>query len=202
MKMDPELLSLDDTPAEARDLLDATEQEIDRLRDVARRQADDIRARAERACADIEEVAEEQIRARQLELLGLLKPLQDRHARAGQLDEALAIRDHIRALKAQLLQARPDPGALGEDRPDVGIEILYELTGSTDGAIWGTDYYTADSHLATVAVHAGVLREGESGVVRVTAADTSNVRFVGTDRNGVQSMPFPTWPTGFQVKKA
>jgi multidrug efflux pump subunit AcrA (membrane-fusion protein) len=200
--MDPELLSMDDTPAEARELLDAAEQEIDRLRDVARRQADDIRARAERACADIEEAAEEQIRARQLELLGRLKPLQDRHAREGQLDEALAIRDHVRGLKAQLLQARPDPGSLGEDLPDVGIELLYELMGSTDGAVWGTDYYTADSHLATVAVHAGVLREGEGGVVRVTAVDTSNIRFVGTDRNGVRSMPFATWPTGFQITKA
>ena len=200
--MDPELLSLDDTPAEVRELLDAAEQEIGQLRDVARRQADDIRVRAERAAADIEEAAEEEIRTRQLELLGQLKPLQDRHALAGRLDEALAIRDHVRGLKAQLLQARPDPGSLGEDLPEVGLEILYQLTGSTDGAVWGTDYYTADSHLATVAVHAGVLREGESGVVRVTAADTSNVRFVGTDRNGVQSMPFATWPTGFQITKA
>ena len=200
--MDPELLTMDDTPAEARELLDATEQAVGTLRDTARRQADDIRARAERACAEIEETADEQIRARQLELLRSLKPLQDRHVREGKLDEALAIRDHLRGLKAQLLQARPDPGSLGEDLPDIGIEMLFELDGSVDGAVWGTDYYTADSHLATAAVHAGVLRENESGVVRVTAVDTSNIRFVGTDRNGVRSMPFPTWPTGFRIAKA
>ena len=200
--MDPELLSMDDTPAEVRDLLDAAEQDIGRLRDVARRQADDIRDRAERACVEIDETAEEEIRARQLELLRGLKPIQDRHVREGKLDEALAIRDHIRGLKAQLLQARPDPGSMGEDLPDIGVEILYELLGSVDGAVWGTDYYTADSHLATVAVHAGVLREGESGVARVTAVDTSNIRFVGTERNGVRSMPFATWPTGFRMTKA
>ena len=200
--MDPELLSLDDTPPEARALLDAAESEVAGVRESARRQSDDIRARAERACAEVEETAEEQVRARQLELLRQLKPLQDQHAGEGKLDEALAIRDHIRALKAQLLQARPDPGSLREELPDIGIEMLYELNGSIDGAVWGTDFYTADSHLASVAVHAGVLREGESGVVRVTAVDTSNVRFVGTERNGVRSMPFPTWPTGFQVARA
>ena len=118
------------------------------------------------------------------------------------LDEALAIRDHIRTLKGQLLQARPDPGSLGEELPEVGIDIFYELIGSIDGAVWGTDFYTADSHLASVAVHAGVLREGESGVVRVKSVDTSNIRFVGTERNGVRSMPFATWPTGFQVARA
>ena len=200
--MDPELLTMDDTPAEARELLDAAEQAVGTLRDTARRQTDDIRARAERACAEIEETADEQIRARQLELLRSLKPLQDRHVREGKLDEALAIRDHIRGLKAELLQARPDPGSLGEDLPDIGMEMLFDLNGSVDGAVWGTDYYTADSHLATAAVHAGVLRENESGVVRVTAVDTSNIRFVGTDRNGVRSMPFPTWPTGFRIAKA
>ena len=200
--MDPELLSMDDTPAEARALLDAAESEIEGLRSTARRQSDDIRTRAERACAEIEETAEEQIRARQLELLRHLKPLQDQNAGEGKLDEALAIRDHIRTLKAQLLQARPDPGSLGEDLPEVGIDLFYELIGSIDGAVWGTDFYTADSHLASVAVHAGVLREGESGVVRVKSVDTSNIRFVGTERNGVRSMPFATWPTGFQVARA
>ena len=200
--MDPELLSMDDTPAEARALLDAAEGEIEGLRSTARRQSDDIRTRAERACAEIEETAEEQIRVRQLELLRHLKPLQDQNAGEGKLDEALAIRDHIRTLKAQLLQARPDPGSLGEDLPEVGIDIFYELIGSIDGAVWGTDFYTADSHLASVAVHAGVLREGESGVVRVKSVDTSNIRFVGTERNGVRSMPFATWPTGFQVARA
>ena len=200
--MDPELLSMDDTPVEVRELLDAAEQEMGRLRDAARRQADDLRARAERACAEIEETAEEEVRARQLELVRQLKPIQDRHAAEGKLDEALAIRDHIRGLKSRLLQARPDPGSLGEEMPDIGIEMLYELVGSVDGVVWGTDYYTADSHLATVAVHAGVLREGEAGVVRVTAVDTSNIRFVGSDRNGVRSMPFATWPTGFRLTKA
>ena len=200
--MDPELLSLDDTPPEARALLDAVEQEVERLRESARRQSDDLRARADLACAEIEETAEDQVRARQLELLRELKPLQDRHASEGKLDEALAIRDHIRALKAQLLRARPDPGSLREELPDVGIEMLYEVDGSIDGAVWGTDFYTADSHLASVAVHAGVLREGESGVVRVKSVDTSNIRFVGTERNGVRSMPFATWPTGFRVTRA
>ena len=95
--MDPELLTMDDTPAEARELLDATEQAIGTLRDAARRQTDDIRARAERASNEIEETTDEQIRARQLELLRSLKPLHDQHVREGHVlglgDEALAKHD-------------------------------------------------------------------------------------------------------------
>lgn len=200
--MDPELLSLDDLPEEARQLIDQTDREIASLRDRVQRQADEIRARAERTAREIEGGVDGEVRARQLQLLGRLKPLQDACVREGKLDEALAIRDRIRGLKASLLQAEPDPGTLSHlEDPTPGASLLFEVTGSTDGTVWGTDVYTGDSRLASAAVHAGVLQPGERAVVRVTFLDTLNVTFTGSTRNGIESHPFDHWPVGYRVSR-
>jgi hypothetical protein len=201
--MDPDLLALDDLPEEARQAIDEAEREITELRARAGEQTDEIRARAEQAVAEIVDRAEEEVRQRQLGLLRVLRPMQDAAARAGRLDEALAIRDRIRGLRAGLLQAQADPGNLSyaqDARP--GTSQLFELTGSSDGIVWGTDVYTGDSTLAAVAVHAGVLGDGERGVVRVTFVDTLNVAFTGSYRNGVRSEDYPSWPVGFRVARA
>jgi hypothetical protein len=201
--MDPDLLSLDDLPAEARSLLDEAQREEIDLRDRAERQTDEIRARADHAVAEIQLRLEDELRARQQRLLAALKPMQDRCAREGKLDEALAIRERVRALKANLLHAQPDPGSLaGLDQPRPGTSMLFDVVGSTDGIVWGSDVYTNDSTLASVAVHAGVLRNGERGVVRVTFVDTLNVAFTGSERNGIWSESFGAWPIGYRIARA
>jgi hypothetical protein len=201
--MDPDLLSLDDLPADARALIDAGESDEAALRSRAERRIDEIRARADQAVAEITSRLDEEVRARQQELLAALKPLQDHYAREGKLDEALAIRERVRGLKANLLHAQPDPGSLAFlDDPRPGTSMLFDVTGSADGIVWGSDVYTGDSELATAAVHAGVLRPGERGVVRVTFVDTLNVAFVGSDRNAVQSESFGPWPTGYRIQRA
>jgi hypothetical protein len=201
--MDPELLSLDDLPADARQLIDEMEQGVTEIRDRQRRQVDEIEARAARAVGEIQVQAEEQVRTLQQALYRRLKPLQDAYAREGKLDEALAIRDRIRNLRASVMQTQPDPGNLTEyrDRP-AGTQLLFEVIGSTDGALWGTDFYTTDSSLATAAVHAGVLRDGERGVVRVTLVDALNVSFTGSHRNGVWSEAYGSYPAAYRVERA
>jgi hypothetical protein len=200
--MDPDLF-LDDLPAEARALLDENERECQLIRDEAERQADELRARAERAAAEVVSRATEQVRDRQLALLRQLKPMQDGYAKKGKLDEALAIRDRIRGLKASLLQTQPDPGTLAVlPAQPAGTQVLFDVVGNSNGIVWGTDVYTHDSDLSSVAVHAGVLRDGERGIVRVTYADTLNVAFTGSERNGVWSEPFGPWPVGFRVERA
>ncbi len=197
--MDPDLI-LDDLPAEARALLDEAEREVQEIRGQAERQADEIRARADRAVAEINARADQEVRVRQRSLLECLKPLQDGYAKKGKLDEALAIRDRIRGVKASLLQAQPDPGSLSSLPPQPsGTQVLFEVIGSSGGIVWGSDVYTHDSDLATAAVHAGVLREGERGIVRVIYTDTLNVAFTGAPRNGVWSEDFGPWPVGFGV---
>src|SRR5262249_19744570 len=166
-------------------------------------QTDEIRARADQAVAEIEDRAAEEVRQRQLGLLQLLRPMQDEAARAGRLAGALAIRDRLRGRPSSRLQAQPDPGSLSyaqDTRP--GASQLFEVTGSADGIVWGTDLYTGDSTLSSVAVHAGVLTDGERGVVRVTFVDTLNVTFTGSYRNGVHSEDYASWPVGFRIARA
>ncbi len=201
--MDPELLTLDELPREAREAIEEAEADIQQLRNEANRQAIEIRARAERVASELEVRATEAVRQRQLELYRTLRPIQDRYAREGRLDEALAIRDRIRSLRASLLQALPDPGSLAYVRePQVGSTMLFDVVGSSDGVVWGTDVYTADSTLAAAAVHAGVLAEGQRGLVRVTFVDALNIEFIGSLRNGVSSQDYPSWPTGYRIDRA
>jgi hypothetical protein len=201
--MDPDLLSLDDLPADARALIDAAERDEITVRDRVERQSDEIRARADRAVSELQARADEEVRARQQRLLAELKPLQDRYAREGKLDEALAIRERVRGLKASLLRAEPDPGSLAHlDQARSGSSLLFDVTGSADGMVWGTDVYTGDSTLASAAVHAGALRPGERGVIRVTFVDTLNVAFVGSERNGIWSESFGPYPVGYRVGRA
>ena len=200
--MDPDL-QLDDLPAEARNLIDEADKEMIAIRAEAEGKSDEIRARADKAVAELQAQAEEQARARQLRLLRELLPLQERAMKEGKLDAALAVRDRIRGLKATLLNALADPGSLSSlGAQPVGASQLFEVTGDTDGTVWGTDVYTHDSDLSTVAVHAGVVQPGERGIVRVTFVDTLNVAFTGTDRNGVESHSYGPWPVGFRIARA
>jgi hypothetical protein len=211
--MDPDQFPFDELPADARTLIEQAEQDLDEaraeadtevaeIRSRADRAVEEVRERADRAAAEVQERAEGEVRDRIRRLLEQLKPLQAAHLKKGNLDEALAIRDRVRRLRVRLLNVRPDPGTLADfDRSQDGTELLFEMTGSTDGTVWGSDVYTSDSHLATAAVHAGVLRPGERGVVRVTIVDSVNVAFNGSERNGVWSEDFGEYQVGYRVAR-
>jgi ElaB/YqjD/DUF883 family membrane-anchored ribosome-binding protein len=211
--MSTDLGLLDELPADARALLDQAEAELNAIRDQAERDTDEVRTRADRAMEEIRERSERalgEIRARReresgarlRQLVEALKPLQESYARAGKLDEALAIRDRIRQMRVRLLNVRPDPGTLADFQLPQDGDLLFEVVGSDDGSIWGTDVYTSDSDLATAAVHAGVLRNGERGIVRVTLVDGLNVAFNGTERHGVWSHDYGDYPLAYRVSKA
>src|SRR5207244_8181598 len=61
----------------------------------------------------------------------------------------------------------PDPGNLMTYAGQPGTKAAFNVTGKGGGGIWGTGNYTLDSMLSVAAVHAGVLKEGETGVVQV-----------------------------------
>lgn len=102
-------------------------------------------------------------------------------------------------------QVRDDPGTMSGWVAYVGKTFDFAVTGSVSGPIWGTDVYKADSHLATAAVHAGVLRKGEQGVVRVTMVPGRS-NYAGSTRNGVVSQPYDlnqpgkVWPGSFRFE--
>ena len=105
--------------------------------------------------AEIRKKAEEQVTERRRKLVEELQKAQDRYTREAKLDEAVAIRDTIRKLKSAHLSVRPDPGNLSEYRDHEGETFYFQVTGRTGSTIWGSDFYTGDSSLATAAVHAG-----------------------------------------------
>jgi hypothetical protein len=82
----------------------------------------------------------------------------------------------------------PDPGHLGMYQAQVGRTLAFRVTGGQPGVggVWGTDVYTLDSALALAAVHAGALRPGQTGVVRVTLVGPV-AGFHASIRNGVSS---------------
>jgi hypothetical protein len=63
--------------------------------------------------------------------------------------------------------------------------------------IWGTDVYTLDSSLALAAVHAGVLKPGQTGVVRVRILGPQ-AAFGASTRNGVTSMAYGVYNGAFE----
>jgi hypothetical protein len=82
----------------------------------------------------------------------------------------------------------------------IGKSFRFKVTGAVNGTIWGTGTYTTDSPLATVAVHAGVLKAGQTGMVKVTIVMTPNA-FQGSTNNGVTSSDYGAYPGAYQVSR-
>jgi hypothetical protein len=82
----------------------------------------------------------------------------------------------------------------------LGKTYRFKVTGNVNGSVWGTDVYTTDSTLAAVAVHAGMLKPNQTGVIKVTTMAPPAV-FVGSTRNGVTSMPYTIFPGAYKVSR-
>ena len=50
----------------------------------------------------------------------------------------------------------------------VGATYYFRVTGEAAGPLWGTDVYTGDSAIAVAAVHAGLVKAGETAIVKIT----------------------------------
>jgi hypothetical protein len=106
--------------------------------------------------------------------------------------------DEIRALMDQGLLAADAPMRMQDLCDTPGTTYYFRVTGATDGGIWGTDVYTGDSVLAVAAVHAGVVRPGETAVVRVTVMPPLT-HYQGSVRNGVTSHDFGRFGAAYRV---
>lgn len=92
------------------------------------------------------------------------------------------------------------PANLTAFQGSVGKTMSFRVTGSTSGSVWGTDKYTCDSSLAAAAVHAGLVRPGESAVLRITIVP-GEAAYSGTARNGVTSSAWGSFPASFTLAK-
>lgn len=93
------------------------------------------------------------------------------------------------------------PAHMANYNNQIGQTFRFRVTGNPGaGSVWGTDVYTTDSALAAVAVHTGLLKPGETGIVKVTMMP-SPPAFVGSSRNGVTSSPYQMYPAAYRVHK-
>ncbi|HVX11415.1 MAG TPA: LCCL domain-containing protein [Pirellulales bacterium] len=110
--------------------------------------------------------------------------------------------------------AQADPGSLSNYQGKTGVVFRFQVTGGAPvqqfgpggrfvggggmvgGNVWGSDPYTLDSTLAVAAVHAGVLKSGETGVVTVTILGPQNA-FAASTRNGVTTSAWGAFPGAF-----
>jgi hypothetical protein len=115
---------------------------------------------------------------------------------------ALAVRDPGPGKKRApviKIKADPDPGNLSTYQNQVGKSFYFEVTGVLTGPIWGTGIYTNDSRLATAVVHAGILGNGQKGIVKVTIL-AGQPAYLGTANNGVTSNNYGAWSGSYQIE--
>jgi len=97
------------------------------------------------------------------------------------------------------IYAFEDAAALNRIKPVSGAIVYIKLTGSETGRVWGTDVYTIDSAPGTAAVHAGILRIGQSGIVKVRILPGRN-SYEGSSRNGIGTMSYSAYGASYSIE--
>lgn len=94
------------------------------------------------------------------------------------------------------------PANMTAYRGQNGNVYSFQVTGKTDGRIWGgnDNVYTDDSNIATAAVHAGLVRAGETAVIKVTVMEGLS-SYPSLSRNGVTSINFGSWTGSYKLSK-
>ena len=98
-------------------------------------------------------------------------------------------RRQLRKLLEQNFVASEAPANMHGLCETVGTIYYFRVTGVTEGQLWGTDIYSGDSTIGAAAVHAGLLKPGETAFLSVTVV-TPPEQFPGTVRNGVTSTEY------------
>jgi hypothetical protein len=106
--------------------------------------------------------------------------------------------DEVRKLLEQgLLAGDAPPNMLGLCDP-VGATYYFRVTGQSGGSLWGTDIYTGDSTIALAAVHAGLVKVGETVIVKVIV-EPPLLKYRGSVRNGVTSHDYGQYGTAYRL---
>ena len=109
-------------------------------------------------------------------------------------------RREIRTLLDQGLLAAEAPQRIMDLCETPGTTYYFRLTGSIEGMVWGTDIYTGDSVLAVAAVHAGAMKDGASGVVKITVM-APLTQYQGSVRHGVTTHDFGRFGTAYKIER-
>jgi hypothetical protein len=98
-------------------------------------------------------------------------------------------------------QVLPDPGTMTDYRGDNGQVFKFRVIGNASGSVFGDGIYTDDTRVATAAVHAGVLRDGEEGIVAVKVLPGQDSYSAAT-RNGITSANYGAWAGSYEFVTA
>jgi hypothetical protein len=102
-------------------------------------------------------------------------------------------RRQLKKLLEQNYVASDPPSSLHGLCNTVGATYYFRITGQAEGQVWGTDVYTRDSVMGAAAVHGGLLKVGQTGVLRLVIAPAQN-SYPGTVRNGVTTSDYGPFP--------
>ena len=99
-----------------------------------------------------------------------------------------------------------DDGLLAADAPvnmldlsdDIGMTFYFRICGAIEGSVWGTEIYAGDSALAPAAVHAGLVKPGETTFIKVTVVSPLT-QYTGSVRNGVTSNDFGRFGKAYRL---
>jgi hypothetical protein len=95
--------------------------------------------------------------------------------------------DASRLVNLQMLRGRLD------------TPFVIQVVGATQGALWGSDVYTDDSPIGVAAVHAGLLKDKEVGLVRVIPMPGRD-RYTGSANNGVRSASYGPFAGSYRLE--
>jgi hypothetical protein len=85
-------------------------------------------------------------------------------------------------------------------RTRTGTSFVVQVVGAASGSVWGSGTYTDDSSIAAAAVHAGLLKPGELGMIRVTTA-AGQAAYVASEQNGIKSQAFGPFEGSFRLER-
>ncbi len=108
----------------------------------------------------------------------------------------------------QLSAAQPGeignaPVAMDDFKGKYDIIFVFRVKGDKEGPIWGGGkdlVYTTDSYVATAAVHAGVVKAGQTGIVKIRILP-GRKSYPAVTRNGLTSHDFEEWEGSYQIIK-
>ncbi len=122
------------------------------------------------------------------------------------VQELVSYFDRRGKLSGRQIRKLLDGGFLAADAPinmvelgdDIGATFYFRVVGSADGPVWGTDIYAGDSALATAAVHAGLVKPGETAIIKVTVVPPLT-QYQGSEQNGITSNDFGRFGKAYRL---
>lgn len=98
-------------------------------------------------------------------------------------------RRQLRRILDQNQVASDPPGSMHGMCDVIGTVYYFRITGVAEGQVWGSGPYTRDSVIGAAAVHAGLLKPGQTDVLRLTVV-APEPSYPGSVRNGVTTTDY------------